>query len=68
MPRPKSKRPLTVHNIRLFAGDYDELDRLFPRLKAGPAIRAIVSNFIQRHKLAVKPLELDISVEELSDD
>jgi hypothetical protein len=59
----KAERPLEVKNIRLFAGDYAEMEKLFPRLKAGPAIRLIVSNFIERQKKAVAPLNLDLDLD-----
>lgn len=61
MPRLPSETALVAHNIRLRKGDYDELNKLFPKLKAGPAIRKIISNFIDRNKLVSQPLEIDLS-------
>jgi len=66
MPRKPSDRPLAVKNIRLFDGDYEEMDKLFPKLKAGPAIRLLVRNFIERQKAVAAPLEIELNLEELS--
>lgn len=67
MARPKPSRPRTKHTIELFSGDFDELNKLFPRMKATSAIRILVNNFIARHKLAVKPLDLDFDIKDLTD-
>lgn len=65
-PLAPNKEDLVVHNIRLRKGDYDEMNKLFPRLKAGPAIRKIISNFVDRNRLAAAPLELDFEeIEEI---
>ena len=66
MPRPPSEEQLVAHNIRLRKGDYAALDALFPKLKAGPAIRKLVANFVDRNKLAASPLEIDLGeIEEI---
>lgn len=70
MPRPKSSVPMTEHKIRLFQGDFDRLNVLFPALGSGPAVRKLVRNFLNQIESANKPLELDLSVdvEELLND
>lgn len=37
------------HTLNLRAGDYDKIGALFPDLMAGPAIRKIVSAFVDKH-------------------
>ena len=68
MARPAGKTdPIEKRTIRLFKGDYNELGALFPQVGAGPAIRALVRQTIQRAKDAAAPLDLDLSAVELED-
>lgn len=45
---PKKADNLQKHTLNLFSGDYDRLQQLFPDLGAGPVIRKIVREFIER--------------------
>jgi hypothetical protein len=40
---------LQKHTLNLRAGDYDKMAELFPQQGAGPMIRQLVSNFIDKH-------------------
>mgnify|MGYP003522887926 CR=1 FL=1 len=40
---------LQKHTLNLRQGDYDKLGQLFVELGAGPAIRQIVSAFVDKH-------------------
>jgi hypothetical protein len=59
----KADRPLEVINIRLYKGDYEQMGILFPKMKAGPAIRLLVSNFIERQKASIAPLDIELPLE-----
>lgn len=59
--------PIEKRTVRLFKGDYAELGDLFPQVGAGPAIRALVRQTIQRAKDATAPLDLDLSDVQLED-
>lgn len=68
MPRPKSAKPLEMKPIRLYKGDFERLQLLFPNLGAGPAIRKLVANLCDRIEGTRKPVDIDISevkIEEL---
>lgn len=43
---------LQKHTLNLFAGDYEELQHLYPDHGAGPIIRSIVRRFIEQCKSA----------------
>lgn len=49
MPK-KAEEDLTKHTLRLFAGDYAELQQLYPDLGANVVIRKIVRDFLTRIK------------------
>lgn len=71
MPRPKPAVPLVKEYINLYKGDFHRMKELFPTLGAGPAIRQLVRNFIERVEKAQAPLDIDLgfeNVEELLDD
>jgi hypothetical protein len=40
---------LQKHTLNLRAGDYEKMQQLLPELGAGPAIRQLVSNFIDKY-------------------
>lgn len=61
----KAEENLEVKNIRLFEGDYARLGAIFPSLGAGPAVRLLVRQTIQRAEQAKSPVDLDLSLEEL---
>ena len=42
------------HTLNLRRGDYARLGDLFPDLGAGPAIRQIIANFIDRAEAAAR--------------
>lgn len=45
----KAKEPLESHHIKLFVGDFEELDRILAgRLPASVAVRLLVRDFILR--------------------
>jgi hypothetical protein len=48
MPQSKNN-DLQKHTMNLRQGDYDKMQELFPKMGAGPAIRQLVSSFIDRH-------------------
>jgi hypothetical protein len=58
---------MTEHKVRLFAGDLERLQALFPALGAGPAIRQLVRNFIQRVEVSSTPLDLNLPVDDLEE-
>lgn len=64
MPR-KSTEELDVKNIRLFKGDYEKLGTIFPTVGAGPAIRLLVRQLIERAEAAKSPADLDLNLEEI---
>lgn len=70
MPRPKSSIPMSEHKVRLFSGDFEKLQAMFPTLGAGPAMRKIVRNFISQVESSAAPLDLNLptNVEELLND
>ena len=59
--------PIEKRTIRLFKGDYTELGNLCPGVGAGPAIRALVRQTIERAKASATPLDLDLTDIELED-
>lgn len=61
----KSPEALEVKNIRLFAGDYDRLGAIFPKLGAGPAVRLLVRQTIERAEAAKSPVDLGLNLEEI---
>jgi hypothetical protein len=66
MPKNENKE-FEVYNIRLHKGDYAAIGNLFPKLKAGPAIRAIVHNFIERNKASAAPLDIELPIDVLDE-
>lgn len=40
---------LQKHTLNLRPGDYDKMSALFPDLGGGPAIRKLVSAFVDKH-------------------
>lgn len=40
--------------LNLRAGDYEKIGHLFPDLRAGPAIRQIIANFVDRAEAAAR--------------
>ncbi len=68
MPRAKTTIPLEMKPVRLFQGDFERLQALFPTMGAGPAIRKLVRNHCDRVEETCRPVDIDISdiaVEEL---
>ena len=61
MPRPKRAVPLELKPIRLFQGDFERLQALFPTMGAGPAIRKLVRNLCDRVEETRRPVDIDIS-------
>lgn len=51
------------HTLNLRRGDYAKLGELFPDLGAGPAIRQIVSNFVDRAEAAARSAHPDVDVQ-----
>jgi len=49
MPRQKNNEPVHKHTLNLRPGDYEKMGELFPELRAGPAIRELVSKFVDKH-------------------
>lgn len=49
MPRPKNEIPTHKHTLSLRTGDYAKMAALFPDLGGGPAIRELVSRFVDKH-------------------
>ena len=60
-------RPLKLYKMRLFEGDFERLQTLFPQKGAGPAIRALVRQFIERVEKSNKPLEIELPTVELGE-
>ena len=63
----KAAEPLESHHIKLFMGDFDELDRILAgRLSPSVAIRILVRNFIvktrEKAQQTFKPMEVDVDV------
>jgi hypothetical protein len=61
----KGSEPLTSHHLKLYMGDFDELDRILGgKLSPSVAIRILVRNFIlktrEKAQQSFKPLEVDI--------
>lgn len=46
--------------LNLRRGDYARLGDLFPDLKAGPAIRQIIANFVDRAEAAAERVQVEI--------
>ena len=42
------KKELQKHTLNLFPGDYERLQALFPEVGAGPIIRSIIRNFVEK--------------------
>jgi hypothetical protein len=61
----KSPEELDVKNIRLFKGDYEKLGTLFPRVGAGPAIRLLVRQLLERAEAAKSPVDLGLNLEDI---
>lgn len=71
MARAKSKIPLILKPIRLFEGDFERMQDLFPSLGGGVAIRHLVHNYIKTIEGSAKPIEIELpsgTVEELLND
>lgn len=49
--------------IHLRAGDYTKVGELFPELRAGPAIRQIISAFVDRAEAAAQTAVPDTDVQ-----
>ena len=63
----KSEIPLRKERLNLYEGDFAKMQRLFPQLGAGPAIRELVHNFIRRME-ASKPREtIELPINDLQD-
>ena len=69
MPK-KATEPLESHHIKLFLGDFAELDRILAgKLSPSIAVRILVRNFIVKtrekvqQKHSFKPLEVDLDDE-----
>lgn len=61
MPRIKNT-DLQKHTLNLRRGDYEKMDELFPTKRGGPAIRALISMFVDKHinsKTALVEIEPD---------
>ena len=63
----KSKEPLESKHIKLFTGDFEELDRILAgKLSPSIAIRLLVRKFINSNKAKVeqlaKPMETEIEL------
>lgn len=58
----KSPDELETINIRLVKGDYAKLGILFPKMKAGPAVRSIIHNFVERMEASKAPLSIDLDI------
>lgn len=56
----KDSRPLKMQKMRLFEGDFERMQTLFPQTGAGPAIRALVRQFLDRVEGSKKPLEIEL--------
>lgn len=50
--RRQEREPLARHSIKLFAGDFEYLQDLYPRLGAGKVIRELVRKHISVAKEA----------------
>jgi hypothetical protein len=71
MARPKSKIPLVLKPIRLFEGDFEIIQSLFPTLGGGVAIRYLVRNYIKQIQSHAAPLDIELpeaTVEEILND
>ena len=51
---------LQKHTLNLRSGDYARLGDLFPDLGAGPAIRQIIANFVDRAEAAAERVQVEI--------
>jgi hypothetical protein len=63
----KANEPLESHHIKLFMGDFDELDRILAgKLSPSVAIRLLVRKFIirtqEKAQQSFKPLEVEIDI------
>lgn len=63
----KATEPLESHHIKLYVGDFDELDRILAgKVSPSVAIRILVRNFITKTKekaqQSFKPLEINADV------
>jgi hypothetical protein len=50
--RRSEREPLARHSVKLFAGDFEYLQDLYPRLGAGKVIRELVRKHISTAKEA----------------
>jgi hypothetical protein len=53
---------LQKHTLNLHRGDYEKLQSMFPDLGAGPVIRQIVRNFIERAEAETQTTRPQISI------
>lgn len=60
MSKDSEGRDLQKHTLFLFAGEYDELNRLFPQVKAARVIRHLVHDLIERTKGQVPDVKVDL--------
>ena len=54
----KAEEDLTKHTLNLFPGDYAKLQELYPDLGAGPVIRRLVRDFINKVEAVKTPSSL----------
>lgn len=52
---------LQKHTLNLFAGDYEELQSMYPDVGAGPIIRRLVRDFLA--KVQTNPAEVKVNVD-----
>lgn len=48
----KAEEDLTKHTLNLFPGDYSRLQELYPDIGAGPVIRRLVRDFLDKIEAA----------------
>lgn len=65
---PELAIPLTKHTLLLRTGDFDILREKFAGIGAGPVVRRIVSDFIDKNLLPNNTSEIDQLRQELKDE
>lgn len=58
---PRSDIPLEQKILRLYKGDFERVQNLFPSLGAAPAIRMLIRNFCDRVEQSTQPLDIDLT-------
>lgn len=53
---------LQKHTLNLFEGDYEKLQALFPDVGAGPVIRKIVREFVERTETTTKLPKSEVNI------